>query len=327
MQTDTKERPFAIVTGASTGIGYELAKCCADAGFDLLLAADQGQVTAVAEEFRSRGIATQGVVTDLATLSGVEQLWAATGNRPVDALLANAGHGLGGAFLEQDFEDVRHVIETNITGTIYLIQKAGRQMLARHRGRILITGSIAGFMPGSFTAVYNGTKAFIDSFSFALRNELKDSGITVTCLMPGPTETEFFDRAGMTNTKVGQQKKDDPADVARLGFEAMMGGEADVVSGWKNKLQTAVANVLPNEMLAEQHREMLSLKLNHRLQPNANESAAYDTRKKHSSVICGSIAHLISPTKRPARSQASSNDAGGSNGTPGEEKRMTCITT
>ena len=122
-------------------------------------------------------------------------------------------------------------------------------------GRILITGSVGGFVPGSFQAVYNATKAFIDSFSFALRNELKDTGVTVTCLMPGPTETEFFERAGMTDTKVGQSEKDDPAEVARTGFEAMMRGEGDVVSGWKNKLQTAIASVTPAGVLAEQHRK------------------------------------------------------------------------
>ena len=129
-------------------------------------------------------------------------------------------------------------------------------MRSRGRGRILITGSIAGFMPGTFHAVYNGTKAFIDSFSFALRAELKDTGITVTCLMPGATETEFFERADMLDTKVGQQKKDDPADVARDGFDAMMRGDGDVVSGWTNKLQTTVANITPAGVLAEQHRTL-----------------------------------------------------------------------
>ena len=177
--------------------------------------------------------------------------------RPVDALLANAGHGLGHAFLDQDFAEARHVIDTNVTGTIYLLQKVGRDMRDRRaRARILITGSIAGFMPGTFQAVYNGTKAFIDSFSFALRDELKDTGVTVTCLMPGATETEFFERADMLDTKVGQAKKDDPADVAKVGFDAMMRGDGDVVSGWKNKLQTAIANVTPAGMLAEQHRKM-----------------------------------------------------------------------
>jgi short-subunit dehydrogenase len=151
---------------------------------------------------------------------------------------------------------VRHIIDTNITGTLYLIQRVGRDMRARDRGRILITGSVAGFMPGSFQAVYSGTKAFINSFSFALRNELQDTGVTVTCLMPGATETEFFARADMLDTKVGQQEKDDPAEVAKAGFEAMMRGEGDVVTGWKNKLQTTFANVTPSDMLAERHRKI-----------------------------------------------------------------------
>ena len=127
-------------------------------------------------------------------------------------------------------------------------------MINHRRGRILITGSIAGFVPGTFSAVYNGTKAFIDSFAFALRNELKDSGVTVTCLMPGATDTEFFERAGMMDTKIGQSKKDDPAEVARIGFEAMMQGEGDIVTGWKNKLQSAVSAVTPSGALAEIYR-------------------------------------------------------------------------
>jgi short-subunit dehydrogenase len=189
-------------------------------------------------------------------LEGVDKLYAAAHGRPIDALLANAGLGVGHAFLDQDFNEVRHVIDTNITGTIYLIQKVGRDMRARGQGRILITGSIAGFMPGPYLAVYNGTKAFIDSFSFALRAELKDTGVTVTCLMPGATETEFFERADMMDTKVGQQEKDDPADVAQIGFDAMMRGDGDVVSGWKNKVQSAVANVTPAGVLAERYRKI-----------------------------------------------------------------------
>jgi uncharacterized protein len=180
----------------------------------------------------------------------------AIGSRPVELLLANAGHGLGKGFLDQAFEDVRSVIDTNITGTLYLLQRVGRSMRDAGRGRILITGSVAGFMPGTFQAVYNGTKAFIDSFSWALRNELKDSGVTVTCLMPGPTDTHFFERADMMDTKVGTDKKADPADVAKAGFDAMMAGEGDVVAGWKNKLEVAAAAILPSSVLAEQHRKM-----------------------------------------------------------------------
>jgi short-subunit dehydrogenase len=249
-------KPFAIVTGASSGIGLELAVICAQQGFDLLVAADRPEIQTAASRLRTLGASVTVVETDLATTEGVDRLWAAAAGRSVDALLANAGHGLGHAFLDQDFADARHVIDTNITGTIYLVQLVGRTMRSRGKGRILLTGSIAGFMPGTYQAVYNGTKAFVDSFSFALRAELKDTGVTVTCLMPGATETDFFERADMLDTKVGQARKDDPADVARVGFDAMMRGDGDIVSGWKNKLQSAIANVTPAGVLAEQHRKM-----------------------------------------------------------------------
>jgi short-subunit dehydrogenase len=246
---------LAIVTGASTGIGYELAKCCAEDGFDLLIAADEEEIYEAAEDLKKLGVKVDAVETDLATIDGVEILYAAISGRPIDALLANAGIGLGGAFLDQDFDEIRHVVDTNITGTIYLAHKIGKEMRSRGQGHILFTGSVAGFTPGSFNATYNGTKAFIDSFSFALRNELKDSGVTVTCLMPGATETEFFERADMMDTKIGQSKKDDPVDVARAGYEAMMSGEGDVVTGFKNKIMSAAALVTPSDTLAEQHRK------------------------------------------------------------------------
>ena len=249
-------KPFAIVTGASAGIGLELAALCAEEGFDLLVAADRPEIHQAADRFRGLGAAVTVVEADLATTGGVDRLWAAAAGRPVDALLANAGHGLGRAFLDQDFGDIRHVIDTNVTGTVYLVQLVGRTMRSRGKGRILLTGSIAGFMPGTYQAVYNGTKAFVDSFSFALRAELKDTGVTVTCLMPGATETDFFERADMLDTKVAQGKKDDPTDVARVGFDAMMRGDGDVVSGWQNKLQAAIANITPAGILAEQHRKM-----------------------------------------------------------------------
>jgi short-subunit dehydrogenase len=249
-------RPLALVTGASTGIGYELANCAVTRGFDLLVVADEPEIHDAAKDFRAIGGQVQAVQADLATLEGVDQVCATLNGRAVDALLANAGRGLGQGFLDQDFEQVRRVIDTNITGTLYLVQKIGRQMRERGCGRILITGSIAGFMPGTFHAVYNGTKAFIDSFSFALREELQGTGVSVTCLMPGGTETEFFRRAGLLDTKIGQSEKDDPADVAKAGFEAMLAGEGDVVTGWKNKLQSAIANVTPAERLAKKHRKL-----------------------------------------------------------------------
>lgn len=249
-------KPFAIVTGASSGIGYELAKCCAVDGFDLLVAADEDDLDGAAAVLRECGATVDAVKVDLATRAGVDTLFAEIKGRDVDALLANAGHGLGRAFLEQSFDDVLHVINTNITGTVDLVQRVGRLMQARGAGRILMTGSIAGFMPGTYQAVYNGTKAFIDSFAFALRNELKHTGISVTCLMPGATETDFFERADMLDTKVGTQKKDDPAEVAKAGYQAMLKGEGDVVTGWMNKMRAAVAMITPSTVLAEQHRRM-----------------------------------------------------------------------
>jgi short-subunit dehydrogenase len=256
LEQSTGSRPLAIVTGASSGIGRELAALCAADGYDLIVAADRAEIVDAAASLGATGVEVKPVQADLATTDGVDQLYSAIGGRPVDALIANAGHGLGHGFLDQDFAAVRHVIDTNITGTIYLIQRIGRDMRARGRGRILITGSIAGFIPGTYQAVYNGTKAFIDSFSFALRAELKDSGVTVTCLMPGPTDTDFFERAEMTDTRVAQGAKDDPVDVAKVGYEAMQRGDGDVVAGWKNKIQSTLANVTPAPLLAEQHRRM-----------------------------------------------------------------------
>jgi short-subunit dehydrogenase len=249
-------RPFAVVTGASTGIGYELAKQCAANGFDLLVAADEFRIHEAAKSFRQAGVAVESVETDLATLEGVERLCAAAGGRPVDALLANAGRGLGRAFLDQDLAQVRHIIDTNITGTIFLLHKIGRDMRARGAGRILITGSVAGLVPGTYSAVYNATKAFIDLFAAALRAELKDTGVTVTCLMPGITDTEFFERADMLDTRLSRSKKDDPVDVAKAGYEGMMRGDAEVVWGWKNRLASAIAPITPTRVLAEQHRKL-----------------------------------------------------------------------
>ena len=247
---------LAVVTGASTGIGFELARCATENGYDLIIAADEPEIETAAQRLRSSGADVRAVQADLATKEGVSKLYEAIKavGRPVDALMANAGRGLGKGFLDQDPEAWRRVIDTNVTGTLDLVWRVGRDMRARREGRILITGSIAGFIPGAFQAVYNASKAFLDSFAFALRNELKDDNVTVTCLMPGATETDFFDRADLKDTKIGASKKDDPADVARQGFEAMLQGEGDVVTGWQNKLQSAIANITPSGMLAEAHR-------------------------------------------------------------------------
>jgi short-subunit dehydrogenase len=246
---------LAIVTGASSGIGLQLAKLAAEEGYELIVAADTPLVDASAE-LESMGVEVRNVETDLSTFAGVDRLLDAAGGRTIDLLVANAGHGLGRAFLAQEPAEWRHVIDTNITGTLYLIQKVAWAMVARNEGRILITGSIAGHMAGAFQAVYNGTKAFIDSFADALVNELKDSEVTVTCLKPGATDTHFFERADLKDTRVGTAPKDDPAAVAKTGWEAMKKGERSVIHGLHNKLQVAAASVLGGGASAEMHRHL-----------------------------------------------------------------------
>jgi short-subunit dehydrogenase len=247
-------RKLALITGASSGIGREIARLAAAEGYDLIVAADEPLVDAAAG-LRSEGIDIHAVEADLATPVGVEKLLAAASGRQIDVLVANAGHGLGHGFLDQDVAEWRHVIDTNITGTLLLLQPVLKQMVARGEGMVLITGSIAGHLAGSFQAVYNGTKAFVDSFAAAIGNELKDSGVSITCLKPGATETNFFARAGMLDTKVGQAKKDDPADVAVTGWEAMKNGEHSVVHGLKNKAQVLASGILSEATTAEMHRK------------------------------------------------------------------------
>lgn len=246
-------RKFAIVTGASTGIGLELAKLAGNDGYDLLVAADTPFVDASAG-LKELDVDVQQIEADLSTEQGVRQLLRKVGDRDIDVLVANAGHGLGHGFLEQSPHDWMHVIDTNITGTLLLIQPIAKKMVERGEGKILITGSIAGHMAGSFQAVYNGSKAFIDSFAAALGNELKGTGVTVTCLKPGATETEFFHRADMDDTKVGTGKKDDPADVAMTGWKAMLKGEPSVIHGLKNRAQVAASNVMTDATTAKLHR-------------------------------------------------------------------------
>jgi short-subunit dehydrogenase len=246
-------RKLAVVTGASSGIGLELAKLAARDGFDLIVAADTPFVEA-GPALKDFGVTVHEVEADLATKGGVDQLLSVIEDRPVDVLVANAGHGLGHGFLDQSPDEWLHVINTDITGTLLLIQPIVQQMVERGEGKVLITGSVAGHISGAFQAVYNGSKAFIDSFAAALNEEIKGSGVTVTCLKPGATETAFFHRAELDDTKVGQAKKADPADVARAGWEAMKKGEPAVIYGLKNKLQVAAADVMTDAQTAKIHR-------------------------------------------------------------------------
>lgn len=253
-------RPLAVVTGASSGIGYELAKQFAKNGFDLLVTATGSSINEAAQAFEGLGAKVQTVQADLATYDGVETLYnqiKVTG-QPVDAIAINAGVGVGGDFArETDLKDELNLIDLNVVSTVHLAKRIVKDMVDRGEGRILFTSSIAAIMPGPFEAVYAASKAFIQSFSVALRNELKDTGVTVTALMPGPTETNYFHRAGMDDTNVGEDKKDDPAEVAKQGFEALMAGDDSVVAGsLKTKLLGAVSKILPNTVKAELHRKL-----------------------------------------------------------------------
>jgi short-subunit dehydrogenase len=196
---------------------------------------------------------------DLASAEGVDQLWGRVQElgRPLAAAALNAGRGAGGAFTDTDLADEFEVIDLNARSTVHLAKHVVRDMAARGEGRILFTSSIASTMPGSFQAVYNASKSFVQSFALALRNELKDTDVTVTALMPGPTETEFFETADMLDTKVGADDKDDPADVARDGFEAMMAGKERVVSAsLTTKVMGRAGRFVPDSAKAEQHRKM-----------------------------------------------------------------------
>jgi uncharacterized protein len=217
-------RPLAVITAASHGIGFELARQCASHGYDLFIAAD-GSLGDAIQELECLGARVEAVKADPGDLSDVDELLSTLGDRPVEVLFANAGHGLGKAFLDQDFDDILHVVDTNITGTLHLIHSIARGMRERQSGRIVITGSIAGFMPGTRQAVFRATSAFVESFSWALRDELADSGVTVTCLMPGHADGGMFGREDLPQAapeaKARGIDKMDPAEVARIGFAAV----------------------------------------------------------------------------------------------------------
>lgn len=248
---------FCVVTGASSGIGLELAKLAAKDGCALLLVADR-DLSAARDAAKDCGASdVETLEVDLGTQDGVETLSRTIGDRPVDALIANAGHGLGDAFLTQEWDEIAHVIDTNVKGTVSLIHKIGAGMVLREKGRILVTGSIAGDMPGAYQLVYNSTKAFVNDFCVGLANELKNTPVVISCLMPGVTDTQFFERAGMEDTQAGQmENKADPAKVAKDGYAALLKGETQEVSGFMNKVQDVFAGLLPDELVAQMHRRL-----------------------------------------------------------------------
>jgi len=260
----TAPKPFAVVTGASSGIGFELAKQFASHGFDLLVTAEDAELAGAVEELRATGAEIDSLQVDLASEHGVERLYEriTASGRPIDALALNAGIGAGGSFAGPDADRTElaqelRIIDLNVRSTVHLAKHVIGDMVARGEGRVLFTSSVASTMPGPFQAVYNASKSFVQSFALALRNELKDTDVTITSLMPGPTETEFFERADMLDTKVGASDKDDPADVARDGFEALMTGKERVVSAsLSTKAQARAGRLLPDSAKATMHRKM-----------------------------------------------------------------------
>lgn len=243
------QRPLALITGGSTGIGRSLSRIAASKGYDLLVVADEPVPPGLA------GMGTINTLTaDLATDEGRLKTIAALEGRVPDLCLANAGRGLGRAFVDQPEGDIRMLLDTNVVGTTMLVHKIAQSMIGRGSGRILMTGSIVGAVPGPFQAVYNASKAYVNLLAGGLGNELADHGITVTCLMPGATETPLFKRAGLTDTWLGRAPKSDPDIVARAAWRAMTAGHRTVVPGWHNKALLCAAMVLPTIALAALHR-------------------------------------------------------------------------
>ena len=256
--TTTETRPLALVTGASSGIGYELAREFAENGYDLIINAEE-DIDEAAARLRDTGAQVAPVRIDLRDEDAVDRLRdavRATG-KPLAAAALNAGVGQGGPFVENDLAAEQEIIDVNITSTVRLAKDVLRDMVARNEGKVLITSSVASTQPGSFQAVYNASKSFLQSFAEAVQEELKDTDVTVTSLMPGPTETNFFRRAGMDDTRVGSSKKDDPAAVAKQGYAALAKGKAkQVASSLSTKVMTAASSVLPDRLKAKGHRKM-----------------------------------------------------------------------
>jgi short-subunit dehydrogenase len=248
---------LALVTGASSGIGLELARLFVENGYDVIINAEDDELASAEASLAGGGAEVRAVKADLSTYEGVERLWAAVtaGGRPLDAAALNAGIGVNGEFAKDiPLEDDLRLIAVNVTAVVHLAKRILPGMVDRGEGRVLITSSVAATMPGPYYATYAASKAFLQSFAQAIRYELKDSGVTVTALQPGPTDTEFFERAGMDDTKVGEAKKDDPAEVAKDGFEALMAGKDHVIAGSvKNKAQVAGGTVLSEKARAAMH--------------------------------------------------------------------------
>ena len=251
-------RPLALVTGASSGIGRQLALGLAGRGFDLVLAAADDDLPAAAAEVRSRGAQVEGIRGDLTVPADVEALAAgvaATG-RPLELLALNAGQAAGGDFVrEMRLADALTVVDLNVRSTVHLAKLLLPAMVARGAGRVLVTSSIAATVPGPGNAIYNASKAFVQSFSVAVRTELRDTGVTVTALMPGPADTPIWRRSNLTSSLVGSGPKDDPAKVAAAGVDAALAGKERVIaSSLPSRLAGRASALLPDSVKARAHQ-------------------------------------------------------------------------
>ncbi|HXH59412.1 SDR family NAD(P)-dependent oxidoreductase [Iamia sp.] len=261
MVTSAAARPFGIVTGASSGIGLGIARDLVRRGYDLVVAADEAEIHSAATELQGvDGADVRAVRVDLATRDGVRELAEATRTvgRPVDALVLNAGVGVDGPFVETDVDAHVRLIELNITSAVHLAGLLLPAMAARGEGRLMITSSVAAAMTGPLMSTYNASKTFLAAFAEALHEELDDCGVTVTALMPGGTDTEFFARADMEDSKLGQAKKDDPDEVGRDAVDAMLAGKDKVIPGsLKNKVLVAASKVLPDGAVGAGHERFV----------------------------------------------------------------------
>lgn len=254
---------LALVTGASSGIGYNLAKVLAEQGYDLVIAGKEQDRTAKAEsDFRALGVSVTSWAGDLSKYDEVMQLWRVTEGvgRPLDIACINAGLGAGGDFAtETELAQELEIVGVNCAATVHVAKHVCRQMVGRGQGRILFTASIVSEMVAPKEAVYAASKAFVLSFARTLRFELKDTGVTVTALQPGPTDTDFFHVAGLDGTKIGTdgKKESDPYDVAKQGVEALLKGEDHVYSAsLKTKIEGAVSGLMPDALVAKMHESM-----------------------------------------------------------------------
>ncbi|HYE54348.1 MAG TPA: SDR family oxidoreductase [Chitinophagaceae bacterium] len=251
---------YALITGGSQGIGYELAKLFAADGFNLILVArSQEDLQQRASELSQQyNVEVIPMAKDLFQPNAAYELYEEVKNRNglVDVLVNDAGQGQFGLFVEQDIHRLTDIIQLNVISLTVLTHLFLKDMVARNQGKILQVASIASELPGPWQAVYHATKAYVLSFTEALVRELKDTNVTMTALQPGATDTDFFNKADMQESRILDTKLSDPAKVAKDGYKALMEGDDKIVSGLKNKVMTTMANVMPDSMVAAQMDQM-----------------------------------------------------------------------